>query len=153
MAPSKNLGLHLDKGIYLLFSHFYLGLSLLPQRRAQPCDHCGQPVATTSSRAAIPEPGDHNAFCGDRDSQERPADLLISCWSRGRDCAVDLTTIHNLNPTSVNCLPRFLARRTVPRGFFSAADWATDNRERLGFEKLALEVYLRFIWLRLSGAL
>ena len=35
---------------------------------------------------------------------------------------------------------------------FSAADWPTDNRERLGFEKLALEVYLRFNWLRLSGA-
>ena len=36
---------------------------------------------------------------------------------------------------------------------FSAADWAADNRERLGFEKLALEVYVRFNWLRLSGVL
>ena len=32
---------------------------------------------------------------------------------------------------------------------FSAADWAVCNRERLGFEKLAIEVELRFNYLRL----
>ena len=35
---------------------------------------------------------------------------------------------------------------------FSAADWAVDNRERLGFDKLALEVSLRFNYLRLMEA-
>ncbi len=34
---------------------------------------------------------------------------------------------------------------------FSAADWAAENRERLGFEKLATEVYVRFNKLRLSA--
>ena len=38
---------------------------------------------------------------------------------------------------------------------FSAADWATDNRERLGFAKLACEVFLRFnlLWLNASPML
>ena len=35
---------------------------------------------------------------------------------------------------------------------FSAADWATDNRERLGFAKLACEVFLRFNLLRLIAS-
>ena len=35
---------------------------------------------------------------------------------------------------------------------FSAADWATDNRERLGFAKLACEVFLRFNLLRLNAS-
>ena len=63
----------------------------------------------------------------------------------------------SLSLSSLSPLGKLLSSLTCSQNsverVFSAADWAADNRERLGFEKLALEVYVRFKWLRLGGVL
>ena len=100
--------------IYLLLTHYHLGLPLLPAAAAgTPCDHCGQPLDVSCRFAGSWKR--HNKFCNavatiaesvgilkgtevEVSGRERPADLLIAHWSHGRGAAVDPTIIHSLNP-------------------------------------------------------
>jgi len=118
VLPSRALRTDICDPDYRLLLRWWLGLPILPIGRTLPgCPLCAEPVDPfgdhfvccdrsgisrrhNALRDAIFEvlvsstiPAAKEVSCGGR---QRPADILLLAWERGRDVAVDLTVTHPL---------------------------------------------------------
>ena len=136
VLPSRALRTDIHDADYRLLLRWWLGLPLLPVGRTLPgCPLCGEPVdpfgdhfvcckqnGSTRRHNALRDaifdvlvsasiPSAKEVTCGTR---QRPADILLLAWERGRDVAVDLTVTHPLglsqHPIVVQNAARHCAR-------------------------------------------
>jgi hypothetical protein len=129
VIPHRALRTDIEDSDYRLLLRWWMGLPILPTGRTLPaCPLCGDPVDAFGDHFVCCEKNGitqrHHAL---RDAifdvlargaipaakevvsahRNRPADILLVAWERGRDVAVDVTVTHPLAPS---CYPLVLQR-------------------------------------------